>query len=151
VSAAADIRGYTDHVIGKGSLLRRKNIVLVSALIAAVAVTLFAAVAGRATTGVPGTFATINVKIYDSKLVLSKHSSSGVQVIGFRIHNLGKKKHNFVVGMQSTRPIAPGQYDDFAVQFDVFGKYHYKCTLNCLKSMRGVIDVKRGNFNGNGG
>ena len=103
-----------------------------------------------ATTGIPGTFATINVKLGDTSLILSKTSSSGVQVIGFRIRNIGKKKHNFIIGDHATNAIAPGQFDDFAVAFSDFGKYTYKCTLNCASSLRGIITVKRGNYVDNG-
>ena len=120
----------------------RLSVVLVVVAIAAVSVALSAS----ATTGVPGTFVTVNVKLGDKTLVLSRHSSSGVQVIGFRIRNVGKKSHNFVIGDHATNAIKPGQFDDFAVSFDDFGKYIYKCTLNCLPSERGVINVKRGSY-----
>jgi hypothetical protein len=99
-----------------------------------------------ATTGIPGTFAIINVKLGDKTLILSKHSSSGVQVIGFRIRNVGTVKHNFIIGTHATNAIAPGQFDDFAVAFDDFGKYTYRCTLNCPATSHGVIDVERGNY-----
>ena len=121
-------------------------VVLTSA--AALAAAAFAA--KPATTGIPGTFATINVRITDKGLTLNRHSSSGVQVIGFRIRNDGTKKHNFIVGDYATNAIAPGQFDDFAVVFDDFGKYSYRCSLNCPKTAHGVINVKRGNYVDNG-
>lgn len=126
-------------------------------LIAAVAVVVVAAVSAGAafgfrpaTTGIPGTYQTINVKLTDKALILNKHSSTGVQVIGFRIRNTGTKAHNFVVGTYSTNAIAPGQFDDFAVQFDVFRKYVARCTLNCPKTAHTTINVQRGNFEDNG-
>lgn len=96
-----------------------------------------------ATTGVPGSYVTINVKLGDRILTLSRHSSSGVQVIGFRIRNIGKKTHNFIIGDHATNPIKPGQFDDFAVSFDNYGKYLYRCTLNCAHKLRGYIYVLR--------
>lgn len=131
---------------------RRLVLVPIAALAAAAA---FAgagsAVTSRpATTGVPGTFVTINVKLGDKTLLLSRHASSGVQVIGFRIRNVGKKTHNFIIGDHATNPIKPGQFDDFAVSFNDFGKYHYRCTINCTKTQSGYVTVKRGNFNGTG-
>ena len=129
--------------------MRGSRRIVVAVAVAAVAA---AAVAGAAlalrpaTTGVPGTFVTINVRLTDKGVTLSRHSSSGVQVIGFRIRNVGKKAHNFIIGDHATNAIKPGQFDDFAVQFDVFQTYTYKCTLNCPKSARGTIKVERGNF-----
>jgi hypothetical protein len=131
--------------------MRRSRLVIVAVAAISAAVLSAVALADRpATTGVPGTFATINVRITDSGLTLNRHSSSGVQVIGFRIHNVGKKKHNFRVGDYATNAIAPGQFDDFAVSFNDFGKYLYRCTLNCPRSARGYINVQRGNFTNTG-
>lgn len=129
----------------------RRSPKLLPALVAVAAVALLGTSAALATTGIPGTFVIINVRLGDHTLYVSRHSSSGVQVIGFRIRNVGKKPHNFVIGDRATNPIKPGQFDDFAVQFDDFGKYTYRCTLNCSKKLRGVINVKRGNFNNNYG
>jgi hypothetical protein len=129
--------------------MRRSRNVLVIFVAVIAAAAAFSGSAGAhhpQTTGVPGTFATINVKIGDKVLLLSKHGSSGVQVIGFRIRNIGKKTHNFIVGTYATNPIRPGQFDDFAVSFPNFGKYSYRCTLNCLHSQRGFITVKRGDL-----
>jgi hypothetical protein len=130
---------------------RRRGLIAVIAVVVVAAVSAGAAFALRpSTTGIPGTYQTINVKITDKNLVLNKHSSIGVQVIGFRIRNTGTKPHNFVIGDYSTNAIKPGQFDDFAVQFDVFRKYTYRCTLNCLKSAHGIVNVQRGNFVDNG-
>ena len=124
---------------------------IVAVAVVAGAVLSAVALADRpATTGIPGTFATINVRITDKGLALNRHSSSGVQVIGFRIRNVGTKKHNFIVGDYATNAIAPGQFDDFAVSFDDFGKYAYRCSLNCPRSARGFITVKRGNYTATG-
>jgi hypothetical protein len=121
--------------------------VIVAVAVIAAAVLSAVALADRpATTGIPGTFATINVRITDKALILNRHGSSGVQVIGFRIHNVGTKKHNFIIGDHATNAIAPGQFDDFAVSFADFGKYQYRCTLNCPRSAHGIITVKRGNY-----
>ncbi len=134
-------------------MFRRRRVLLA----AAVALLVTASLAGTAlalrptTTGIPGTFATINVKLGDKTLILSKHSSSGVQVIGFRVRNVGTVKHNFIIGTHATNAIAPGQFDDFAVAFDDFGKYTYRCTLNCPSTSHGVIDVERGNYVNTGG
>ena len=97
--------------------------IVVFAVVAAAVLSAVALADRPATTGIPGTFATINVRISDKGLILNRHASSGVQVIGFRIRNVGKKKHNFIVGDYATNAIAPGQFDDFAVSFDDFGKY----------------------------
>ena len=97
--------------------------IVVFAVVAAAVLSAVALADRPATTGIPGTFATINVRISDKRLVLNRHASSGVQVIGFRIRNVGTKKHNFIVGDYATNAIAPGQFDDFAVSFDDFGKY----------------------------
>jgi hypothetical protein len=131
---------------------RKRKVVLVAVAVLALTASLAgAALALRpATTGIPGTFATINVKLGDKTLILSKHSSSGVQVIGFRIRNVGTVKHNFIIGTHATNAIAPGQFDDFAVAFSDFGKYTYRCTLNCPHTAHGTIDVERGNFVDNG-
>lgn len=132
-------------------LRSRKALVAVVAVIAVAAVSAGAALAFRpATTGIPGTYQVINVKLTDKGPLLDKHSSTGVQVIGFRIRNTGTKSHNFIIGAYATNAIKPGQFDDFGVQFDVFKKYAYRCTLNCPKSAHGTITVKRGTFTGNG-
>jgi hypothetical protein len=132
-------------------LRSRRGLIAVVAVVVVAAVSAGAAFAFRpSTTGIPGTYQTINVKITDKGLTLSKHSSTGVQVIGFRIRNKGTKPHNFVIGTYSTNAIAPGQFDDFAVQFDVFRKYTYRCTLNCPKSAKGIVNVQRGDFQNNG-
>lgn len=100
-----------------------------------------------ATSGAAGEASeTINVKLGDKTLILSKHSSSGVQVIQFRIRNVGTVKHNFIVGTKATSAIAPGQFEDVAVTFHDFGKHLYGCTLNCPATSHGVIDVERGDF-----
>jgi hypothetical protein len=129
--------------------LSRKTALIVSlvfALSATVAGTALAMGFHGTTTGTPGTFVTVNVRLGDKTLVLSRHASSGVQVIGFRIRNVGTKKHNFIIGDHATNAIAPGQFDDFAVEFDDFGTYLYRCTLNCAHSERGYLQVKRGNI-----
>ena len=125
---------------------RRILIAVAAAALAAAALTSVALARHPETTGVPGTFVTVNVKLGDKVLYVSRHSSSGVQVIGFRIRNIGKKPHNFVIGDHATNAIKPGQFDDFAVQFDDFRTYTYRCTLNCPKSAHGTIKVQRGNF-----
>lgn len=128
-------------------LRSRKGLVAVVAVVVIAAMSAGAALAFRpATTGIPGTFAVINVKLTDKGPILNKHSSTGVQVIGFRLRNTGTKSHNFVVGDFKTNALKPGQFYDFGVQFDVFRKYTYRCTLNCPKSAHGTINVKRGNF-----
>jgi plastocyanin len=127
----------------------RTRIALVVAVAAVLVTATLAGSAGAVrpeTTGVPGSYVTINVKLGDKILTVSRHSSSGVQVIGFRIRNIGKKAHNFIIGDHATNRIAPGQFDDFAVSFNDFGKYLYRCTLNCAHSLRGYINVQRGNF-----
>ncbi len=124
--------------------------IVVFAVVAAAVLSAVALADRPATTGIPGTFATINVRISDKGLILNRHASSGVQVIGFRIRNVGKKKHNFIVGDYATNAIAPGQFDDFAVSFDDFGKYEYRCSLNCPRSAHGFITVKRGNYTATG-
>jgi plastocyanin len=125
-------------------------VILVAAASAVVAGTALATRLHGNTTGVPGTYVTINVRLGDKTLVVSRHASTGVSVIGFRIKNVGTKKHNFIIGDRATNAIAPGQLDDFAVEFDDFGTYLYRCTLNCAHSERGYIKVKRGNFADNG-
>jgi len=125
---------------------RRIVIALAAAAVAAAAVAGAALALRPTTTGVPGTFVTINVKLSEKGVTLSRHSSSGVQVIGFRIRNVGTKPHNFIIGDRATNAIKPGQFDDFAVQFDVFKTYTYRCTLNCPKSAHGTIKVLQGNF-----
>lgn len=128
----------------------RRTVLVVA--IAVVAVT--AAFAGSAgavrpeTTGVPGSYVTVNVKLGDKVLLVSRHSSTGVQVIGFRIRNIGTKTHNFIIGDHATNPIKPGQFDDFAVSFGDYGKYLYRCTINCAHKLRGYINVKRGTTSG---
>ncbi len=132
------------------SRMRSGVLIAIAAVAAAVVVSVAAAAQRPATTGIPGTFATINVKLGDKTLILSKHESSGVQVIGFRIRNVGTVKHNFIIGDHATNAIAPGQFDDFAVAFSDFGKYTYKCTLHCPATAHGIITVKRGNYVDNG-
>jgi hypothetical protein len=132
-------------------LRRRRGLIAAIAVLVVAAVSAGAAFAFRpATTGIPGTYQTINVQLNDKGLILNKHSSTGVQVIGFRIRNKGTKPHNFVIGDYSTNAIAPGQFDDFAVQFDVFRKYVARCTLNCPKTAHTTVNVQRGNFQDNG-
>jgi hypothetical protein len=132
--------------------LRRQGLFAVIAALVVAGVTAGAALAFRShavgpdTTGIPGTFQVINVKLTDKGPILNKHSSTGVQVIGFRLRNTGTKSHNFVIGDYKTNAIKPGQFYDFGVQFDVFRKYTYRCTLHCPKSAHGTINVKRGNF-----
>jgi hypothetical protein len=127
--------------------MHRRIVIALAAAVVAAAVVAGTALALRpATTGVPGTFVTINVRLTDKGVTVSRHSSTGVQVIGFRIRNVGKKPHNFIIGDRSTNAIKPGQFDDFAVQFDVFKTYVYRCTLNCPRSARGTIKVEQGNF-----
>jgi plastocyanin len=132
------------------SRMRSGVLIAIAAVAAAVVVSVAAAAQRPATTGIPGTFITINVRLGDKTLYVSRHSSSGVQVIGFRIRNVGKLKHNFIIGDHATNAIAPGQFDDFAVEFSDFGPYVYKCTLHCAPSLRGIINVKRGNYVDNG-
>jgi plastocyanin len=128
-------------------LLAAAALVALSAALAGAAVARQSSSVSPETTGIPGTFAIINVKLSEKGVTVSRHSSSSVQVIGFRIRNLGKKSHNFIIGTHATNAIKPGQFDDFAVAFNDFGSYSYKCTLNCPKSAHGTILVKRGNFN----
>jgi hypothetical protein len=129
--------------------MRGRRTLLVVAIATVASAAAFAGSAGAVrpeTTGVPGTFVTINVRLGDNSLILSRHSSSGVQVIGFRIRNVGKKVHNFIIGDHATNRIKPGQFDDFAVSFNDFGKYLYRCTINCAHKLRGYINVQRGNY-----
>lgn len=133
--------------------MRGTRKVLIVAVAALAAAALFAgassAVASKpATTGTPGTYAVVVVKLGDKGLTVSRHQSVGVQVLGFRIRNVGKLTHNFIIGSHATNPIKPGQFDDFAVNFQDYGKYLYRCTLHCPKTARGYINVKAGTATG---
>jgi len=114
------------------------------ALVAAAGVGVSSAAANRpATTGLPGTYAVVNVTISDTALKLNRKSSRGVNVVAFKIKNTGKKSHAFRIGDTKSQVLKRGQTQDLPVNFNDFGKYTYRVTLHATKTMHGVFTVGR--------
>lgn len=119
-------------------------VVATAALVAAVAGGTGASAANRpATTGLPGTYVVVNVKIADAKITLNRKSSHGVNVVAFVIKNTGRKAHQFKIGDTKSQVLRPGQMQDLPINFDDFGKYRYSVSLNGTKSTHGVFSVNR--------
>lgn len=114
-----------------------------AALGAAVAGGAVAAADRPATTGLPGTYAVVNVRVGDAQVTLSRTSSHGVNVVAFVIRNTGRKAHQFKIGDTKSAVLRPGQLQDLPINFDDFGKYRYSVTLNGTKSTHGVFSVNR--------
>jgi hypothetical protein len=129
----------------------RATFSLTKPALAVAAVALGAAVAGGsvsaadrpATTGLPGTYAVVHVTVHDKRVTLSKKLSHGVNVVAFVVHNAGKKPHVFTIGDVKTEVLKHGKTQDVPVNFEDFGRYKYKITLNGTKSMHGVFSVLR--------
>lgn len=114
-----------------------------AALVAAAAGGAAVAADAPATTGLPGTYAVVNVTVRDASVRLSKKSSHGVNVVAFVVRNAGKKPHVFAIGDMKSQVLKHGQTQDMPVNFDDFGKYKYRITLNGTKKMHGVFTVGR--------
>jgi uncharacterized cupredoxin-like copper-binding protein len=63
------------------------------------------------------------------------------QPVYFDVTNVGKLKHNFVIGGQTTGAIKHGKTQTLAIAFTVRGKYGFRCTVNPAKAMHGFIVV----------
>jgi len=113
------------------------------ALVAAAGVGASSAASRPATTGAPGTFAIVKVTVSDTMLKLNRKSSRGVSVVSFKIKNIGKKPHVFLIGTSKSQVLKRGQTQDMPVNFADFGKYKYRVTLNGTKTMRGLFSVSR--------
>jgi hypothetical protein len=96
-----------------------------------------------ATTGAPGTYAVVTVRMGDGTLRLSRRSTHGVNVVAFIVRNDGRRRHQFQVGRTRSGVLRPGQVQDVQIQFDVFGRYRYRISVNGGARTRGVFTVAR--------
>lgn len=107
-----------------------------------------AGAAAPTTTGAgPGTPAYAFVVVSDKKIELTIKGAGPKfargDLVAFNVHNIGKKKHNFVFQGKATRAIGPGKYLNSRWFFLLRrGKFMYKSTLNSTgASFSGYITV----------
>jgi hypothetical protein len=96
-----------------------------------------------ATTGAPGTYAVVAVRMGDGTLRLSRRISHGVNIVAFIVRNDGRRNHQFQVGKTRSGVLRPGQVQDVQIQFDVYGRYRYRITVNGSPKTRGVFTIAR--------
>jgi hypothetical protein len=114
-----------------------------AALVAAAAGGAVSAANRPATTGLPGTYAVVHVTIRDTRVTLNHKVSHGVNVVAFVIRNAGKKPHVFKIGDMKSEVLRHGKTQEVPVNFEDFGRYKYRVTLNGTKSMHGVFSGLR--------
>jgi hypothetical protein len=102
-----------------------------------------AAAPASATTGAPGTYAVVTVRMGDGTLRLSRRRTQGVNVVAFVVRNDGRRRHQFQVGRTRSAVLRPGQVQDVQIQFDVFGRYAYRISVNGSRRTHGVFTVAR--------
>jgi hypothetical protein len=112
------------------------KVLIVFAALGASLVVASPAVTAPATTS-PGYNFTINVKLTDSAVTLSRSVAKRGWRAHFVIVNRGKKAHVFDVGGLKTAPIGPGQKRSLGAFLDDRGKFAYKVD----KKTRGYFTV----------
>jgi len=76
-------------------------------------------------------------------LVPTRGGGTRGDVAIIRVHNTGKRKHNFAFLGKKTPPLEPGRTRSFAVMFLRRGSFSYESTLDRGKpGFRGVIVVR---------
>jgi plastocyanin len=95
-----------------------------------------------ATTG-PAAYVAVNVKLQDTRIVLSRLSVHDVTYVDFIVRNAGKVSHNFQIGGVATKPVKPGQTTRLVVAFPAYGKYRFSCTIHPTPTMSGWFQVDR--------
>jgi plastocyanin len=126
------------------SIVRKPALaVATAALLGAAAATGAGAAERPATTGLPGTYAVVQVTVTDSGVTLSRKASHGVNVVAFVIHNRGSKTHDFRIGDAKSQVLRHGQTQDLPVNFEDFGVYRYRVTVHGTTKMHGSFRVLR--------
>jgi plastocyanin len=90
---------------------------------------------------------TITVKASEFKFVLSKKTITKPGKVVFKVTNVGKEAHNFVIlsGINKATPlIQPKKTKSLTVTFKKKGKYTYECTVgeHAEEGMLGTFTVK---------
>jgi plastocyanin len=90
---------------------------------------------------------TITVKAKEFHFTLSKTSIPKPGTVVFKVTNVGKEPHNFVIlsGLNKQSPlILPGKTKTLTVTFKKKGKYTYECTVgeHAEEGMLGTFTVK---------
>ena len=90
---------------------------------------------------------TITVKASEFKFVLSKKTVAKPGKVVFKVTNVGKEAHNFVIlsGINKATPlIQPKKTAKLTVTFKKKGKYTYECTVgeHAEEGMLGTLTVK---------
>jgi plastocyanin len=130
----------------EGARLSRIRIAL-AGLVAVVAVVgVFAGTSLAAGSKKAAASTTVTVKASEFKFVLSTKSVAKGKVV-FKVTNVGKEAHNFVIlsGINKATPlIQPKKTANLTVTFKKAGKYTYECTVgeHAEEGMIGTLTVK---------
>jgi uncharacterized cupredoxin-like copper-binding protein len=84
----------------------------------------------------------VNVAASEFKFVLNKKTAKRGVVI-FKITNVGKLSHDFMIKRRKTKLLKHGQSATLRVVFLAKGHYHYLCTVpgHAAAGMKGVFTV----------
>ena len=85
----------------------------------------------------------VNVTASEYKFVLSAKSAKRGVVV-FRVTNVGKEQHNFMIKRRKTKTLSHGQASTVRVTFLSKGTYQYESTVfgDAGKGMTGVFTIK---------
>ena len=84
----------------------------------------------------------VNVTASDTNCVVSK-KTAGRGVVVFKVTNVGKVGHAFVINRRKTRVLSHGKSATLRVTFLRKGHYPYKCTTNgkATARMKGAFTI----------
>jgi plastocyanin len=127
--------------------LSRIRISLAGLVVVVAAVGVFAGTSLAAGGKKAATSTTITVKASEFKYVLSKKTVAKPGKVVFKVTNVGKIAHNFVIlsGINKATPlIQPHKSATLTVTFKKKGKYTYECTVgeHAEEGMLGTFVVK---------
>ncbi|MQA74857.1 MAG: hypothetical protein GEU88_11035 [Solirubrobacterales bacterium] len=83
----------------------------------------------------------VDVTITDRGIELSRSSLDRGLIAEFRVVNESSERRNFVVGVESTDLLAPGEREKLIVDLQARGQLAYRVTVNCGRGFEGLFTV----------
>lgn len=83
----------------------------------------------------------VEVTITDRSIELSRSSLDRGTIAKFRVSNESAKPRNFVVGVDRTAILAPGERAKLIVDLQVRSQLPYRVTVNCGRGLNGLFAV----------
>ncbi len=83
----------------------------------------------------------VDVTITDRAIERSRTSLERGTIAEFRVANESAKPRNFVVGVERTAILDPGERDKLIVELEARGPLPYRVTVNCVLGLQGLFSV----------